>query len=46
MTCRPDEWVFIAKDKEALQQLHTNLEDGKLCGNTDKYAKRPKTLED
>ena len=22
MTCRPDEWVFIAKDKETLQQLY------------------------
>ena len=46
MTYRPDEWVFIAKDKEMLQQLHLNSKDVKLFGNIVKYAKRPKALED
>ena len=27
MTCRPDQWVLIAKEKEALQQLQPNSED-------------------
>ena len=45
MTCRPDEWVFIAEDRETLQQLHPNSEDILLSGSTDKYAKRPKILE-
>ena len=36
MTCRPDVWVFIGKDKERLQQLHPNSEDIKLSGNIDK----------
>ena len=42
MTCRPDECVFIVKDKETLQELHPNSEDVKLSDNIDKYAKRPK----
>ena len=45
MTCRSDEWVFTAKDKETQQQLHYNSEDVKLCGSIDKYAKNSKTVE-
>ena len=42
MTYRPDELVFIAKDKETLQQLHPNSEHVKLSGYINRYAKRPK----
>ena len=27
MTCRPDEWIFIAEGKETLEQLHPTSED-------------------
>ena len=33
MTCRPNEWMFIAEDKETPQQLHTNSEGVKLSAN-------------
>ena len=46
MTCRCDEWVFIAKDRETKQQLQPNSEDVKLSGNIDKYTTRSKTQED
>ena len=42
MIHRLDEWMFITKDKEPLQQLNPNSEDDKLSSNTDKYSKRQK----
>ena len=42
MTCRPDEWVFMARDKETVHQLHPNCEDVKLSGNINKHVKRQK----
>ena len=45
MTCLPNEWVFAAKDKETLQQLHPNSEDVKLYGNINKCAKRRKKCD-
>ena len=38
MTSRCDECVFIANDKETLQQLQPNSEYIKLSGTIDKYA--------
>ena len=46
MACIPDDWMFIAKDKETFQELYSSSENVKLSGNIDKYTKRQITLED
>ena len=44
LTCRPNEWVFIAKGKETLQQLQPNSEDVRPSDNIDKYGLKTKDI--
>ena len=45
-TCSPDERVFIAKSEDILKSMDPQSQDIKQAGNIDRYASRPKKLED